>query len=66
MFSRLRSLPIILIIFKEKNSRFGFQKFHIVGMHEYRFFEFETEHDSFLLESVEFLDEMKTPEIKKT
>ena len=32
---------------------------------EYRLLQLEIEHYSFLLEFVEFFDEMKTPEIKK-
>ena len=32
---------------------------------EYRLLQREIEHDSFLLEFIEFFDEMKTPEIKK-
>ena len=47
------------------NVDFGSKKLDFWNSQEYRFFELEIHHYSFLLEFVEFLDEMKTPEIKK-
>ena len=43
----------------------GSKKLDFWNSQEYRFFELEIHHYSFLLEFVEFLDEIKTPEIKK-
>ena len=48
------------------NVDFGSKKLDFWNSQEYRFFELEIHHYSFLLEFVEFLDEMKTPEIKKS
>ena len=47
------------------NVDFGSKKLDFWNSQENRFFELEIEHYSFLLEFVEFLDEMKTAEIKK-
>ena len=47
------------------NVDFDSKKLDFWNSQEYRFFELEIQHYSFLLEFVEFLDEMKTPEIKK-
>ena len=47
------------------NVDFGSKKLDFWHSQENRFFELEIHHYSFLLEYVEFLDEMKTPEIKK-
>ena len=54
---RLPNVEIMLIL--------GSKKLDSWNSQEYRFFELEIHHYSFLLEFVEFLDEMKTPEIKK-
>ena len=55
---RLPNVEIMLIL--------GSKKLDFWNSQEYRFFELEIQHYSFLLEFVEFLDEMKTPEIKKS
>ena len=47
------------------NVDFGSKKLDFWNSQEYRFFELEIHHYSFLLEYVEFLDEMKTPDIRK-
>ena len=47
------------------NVDFGSKKLDFWNSQEYRFFELEIQHYSFLLGLVEFLDEIKTPEIKK-